>query len=252
MSAPRILTIDIETFPHLLYGWGLHDQHFALNQVKEAGRMACFAAKWRGQRQTIFHSVHAGTERQMIRAAHDLFSQADMVVGWNSDSFDIKWINGVFIKHGLSPPAPYKKVDLLKSARFHARIASNKLACWAEYLGLGKKLDTGGFDLWRECMDGDEKAWRKMERYNRQDTLLTEKVYEKLAGMGWVKNQPNMQVITGAVCCTNPDCGSHRLQARGFTASITRRYQRWQCQDCGTWMQSTKCEPDSAKLKAIA
>ena len=175
-----------------------------------------------------------------------------MVVGWNSDSFDIKWLNGQFIKHGMRQPSPYKKVDLLKSVRAHTRVASNKLNYWAQYLGLGRKVDTGGFDLWRECMEGDDKAWRTMERYNRFDTKLTEQVYDKLAGIGWVKNQPNMQLLTGETCCTNPACGSHRLQARGYTVSLTRRYQRWQCQDCGTWMQSTTCEPGNAKLKAAA
>lgn len=247
----RILTIDIETFPHLVYAWGLHDQHIAINQIKKPGTIASFAAKWHDERRSVFHSVHGGTERQMIKAAHSLLDEADMVIGWNSDSFDIKWFNGQFIKHGLSLPAPYKKVDLLKSVRAHAKVASNKLNYWAEFLGLGKKVDTGGFGLWADCMDGDDKAWRKMERYNRHDTILTEKVYDKLASKGWIKNQPNFQLLTGEMCCTNPACGSHRLQARGYTHSITRRYQRWQCQDCGQWSQSTTSEPGGAKIKAI-
>lgn len=248
----RILTIDIETFPHLVWTWGLHNQFVAINQIKTPGVIASFAAKWHDERGIHFHSVHSGTERQMLRAAHDLLSEADIVIGWNSDSFDIKWINGQFMKLGMRPPAPYKKVDLLKSCRANARVASNKLNYWAQFLGLGKKVDTGGFDLWRECMEGDDKAWRKMERYNRYDTRLTEQVYNKLSGLGWVKNQPNNQLLTGETCCINPSCGSHRLQARGFHQSITRRYQRWQCQDCGTWMQLVVSEPGSAKLKQVA
>ena len=252
---PRILTIDIETRPHTVYAWGLHDQHVAINQIVEPGVILCFAAKWHDERGVMFHSSEGGKELRMLKAAHKLLTEADIVVGWNSDSFDLKWLNGQFVKHGLLPPEPYKKVDLLKTARAQFKVASNKLDYWAQYLGLGKKADTGGFDLWRGCMDGDPKAWRTMERYNRQDVRLTEKVYDRLGS--WIKNHPNMALYTGTVCC--PKCGGERLQRRQAFHTTTRSYAKFQCVTrlptggiCGAWFRSTLCEPGSLKLTAVA
>ncbi|HZF98265.1 MAG TPA: ribonuclease H-like domain-containing protein [Pseudoxanthomonas sp.] len=228
----RILTIDIETLPHLVWAWGLHDQNISLNQIDEAGTIACFAAKWHGEKAVEFASVHEGTERAMLRKAHDLLSEADAVVGWNSASFDIKWLQGQFVKHKLPPPRPFKQIDLLRTARSKFKAASNKLDYWARFLGIGAKEQTGGFDLWKACMAGDEKAWKTMRRYNIQDVRLTEQVYDRLRP--WVTNHPNIGVIDGAHCC--PKCSSEKLQYRGHYVTRHKRYPQLQCRSCFAWL----------------
>ena len=47
----RLLTIDIETLPHEVYAWGLHDQHVAINQMVNvlAGPDATARAKMQAQ-----------------------------------------------------------------------------------------------------------------------------------------------------------------------------------------------------------
>lgn len=245
----RLLTIDIETRPITAYTWGIRDQNIGINQILDAGGILCFAAKFHGERKVHFSAEWEDGERKMLRKARDLLDEADAVLGWNSDRFDTRWLNGQFAKHGMNRPSPYTKVDVMKSARHFLCLPSYKLDFVAQFLGVGQKVRTGGFDLWTDVLNGDAKARALMRRYNIADTKLTEAVFDRLRQNGWVKGLPNHAIDGGHVC---PHCGSDRLQARGFNHSKTRRYQRWQCRECHGWSQSTASEPGGAKLKAVA
>jgi hypothetical protein len=149
----------------------------------------------------------------------------------------------------MARPSPFAKVDLMKSARHYLYLPSYKLDFVAQFLGVGKKVKTGGFELWTDVLAGCPKAQALMRRYNIADTKLTEAVFDTLSAKGWVKGLPNYAIDGGHAC---PHCGSERLQARGYSHSKTRRYQRFQCRDCHSWSQAVMCEPGGAKVKAIA
>jgi len=102
--------------------------------------------------------------------------------------------------------------------------------------------------LWVKCMAGDPVAWKKMERYNKQDVVLLEKVYDKL--LPWIKSHPNHNLYDDVEHCC-PNCGSGKLHRRGVARSIGGVYQRFQCTDCGSWSQGTKSEK-SVTVKGIA
>lgn len=245
----RLLTFDIETMPLENRTFGLWNQNIGINQIQQNDWMACFAAKFHGERKVHFYSVWDHGARAMALALHKLLDEADAVMGWNSDKFDLRWANRVFIESRKAPPSPYTKVDLMRSVKRQVYLPSYKLDFVARWLGLGGKLRTGGFDLWRDVLDECPKAQNLMRRYNIRDTRLTESVFDVLREKGWIKGLPNHAIDGGHVC---PSCGSDKLQARGFQTSKTRRYQRWQCKGCGAWSQSVKCEPGSARLKAVA
>ena len=228
----RLLTVDIETFPHEGYFWGMFDQNISLDMLKKAGTIACWAAKWHGDKSVHFASVHEGTERAMLRKAHDLLDEADAVISWNGTPFDVKWLQGQILKHRLPPPRPFKQIDLLRTWRQQFRTASNKLDYAAGFLGIGQKVKTGGFGLWRDCMAGDDKAWDRMRRYNIGDVRLTEAVYDVIRP--WIKNHPNAGVFAGRHCC--PKCESAHVQARGYYVTRDRRYPQFQCRTCFTWL----------------
>jgi len=86
--------------------------------------------------------------------------------------------------------------------------------------------------LWIECMSKNPKAWKLMKKYNCNDVILTEQVYEKLKG--WIQVHPNHNVFstTGAVCM---NCGSHKLHKRGTSRTLAKTFVRVQCQSCGKW-----------------
>lgn len=247
----RLLTLDVETRPIEARVWGLWGVNVGINQITDAGGLLTFAAKFHGERKVHFHSLWGDGEKGMARALYRLLDECDALAGWNSDKFDIRWIQAQLLRNGLSKPSPYAKVDLMKSVKRQAYLPSYKLDFVADWLGVGRKLRTGGFDLWSDVLAGNEKARAKMRRYNIRDVTLTEQVFDRLNERGWVLGLPNAS-IEGGLCCSNPMCQSENLIRRGYATTKTRRYARYQCRDCGSWCQSVHSEPGSAKVKAVA
>lgn len=237
----RILLLDIETAPITCHAWGLWDQRIGLNQVLEPGHTLCWAAKWLGDKKVMFNSVYASSPESMLDDIHDLLDAADVVIHYNGTKFDIPTLHKEFLVHNMEPPAPFKQVDLLKVVRKQFKFPSNKLDFVSQALGLGSKHKHKGHELWVGCMNDDEASWRTMERYNKQDVILLEKLYKRL--LPWIHNHPSVPVQNHAVdapAC--PTCGSENVQRRGTSVTKTQRYRRYQCQECGTWSRSVICE----------
>lgn len=236
----RILHLDIETSPNTAHVWGLWQQNVSIKQLMESSYTLCWAAKWHGQRGVIFNSIYESSEEDMLGELWHLLNDADVVVHYNGSKFDIPTINKEFLLKGYSPPSPYKQIDLLKITRKMFKFPSNKLDYVANALGLGEKLPHIGHELWIKCMNNDSAAWRKMEKYNKRDVELLEKLYNEL--LPWIATHPNYALYGNAdrPVCTN--CGSTHVQSRGVGVAGTQRYKRFQCTDCSTWMRSRYTE----------
>jgi len=195
----------------------------------------CYSAKWLGEKDIYFDSVYQSTSQSMLEGIHGLLEDADAVVHYNGTKFDIPTLNKEFLLYGMTPPAPYKQIDLLRVAKNQFRFPSNKLDYVAQALGPGKKTKHIGHELWIQCMANNKEAWIMMEEYNRNDVVLLEKVYEKLKP--WIKHHANHGVYEDGLCCTN--CASINFQRRGWSYTQAHKYQRYQCVDCGTWFKAS-------------
>lgn len=235
----RILFLDIETAPHKVYCWALFDQNIAINQIVESGYTLCWAAKWHGQRKLMFDSIRRSGARRMVKRIYNLINEADALVHYNGLKFDIPTLNQEFIQQGLTPPAPSYQIDLYQTAKRKFRLASNKLDFVAQTLKLGRKLPNKGMELWRGCMDGDAASWATMERYNKQDVRLLERVYTKL--LPWIPRHPNLGNFAGRAD-TCPHCGGHHMRSEGMRFADQRMYRRLHCMDCGGWAKSPVSE----------
>jgi DNA polymerase elongation subunit (family B) len=228
----RVLLLDTETSPNTGYVWGLFDQTISLSQLIDTSGLLCWSAKWLGEESGYFSSIYKHPKKKMLKGIHDLMSEADVVVTYNGNRFDIPVLNKEFLLAGMMPPPPYKSVDVYQTIKRRFRFASNKMDHISEQLGLGQKHKTD-FKLWIDCMNKDAAAWEKMEAYNIQDTILLEKIYLKT--LPWMRTHPNRSVYSETACCTN--CGSKNYQARGTAVTLARKYVRFQCKDCGTWFR---------------
>lgn len=231
----KILHIDIETAPHKVYAWGLWKQDIHIDNIVEPGYTLCFAAKWHKEPGMIFKSVYHDGEEDMIKTAHELIEEADAVVHYNGSRFDMPVLNQEFLHHGYQPPSPVKQIDLLHTARKQFKLPSNKLDYVARFLGIEGKIKHKGMQLWLDCMDDDDASWNIMKRYNIQDVRLLEKVYVHL--MPWIKNHPNVALYNDKSRPQCVNCGSHKLQKRGYERTKTQLYQRYQCVSCGKWQR---------------
>ena len=237
----KILHIDIETSPNVADVWGLFKQNISLSQLRESSRMICFAAKWHGEAETKFYSEFSMPYRDMVAVAHNLMNEADAIVHYNGDAFDVPNLNKQFILHGFTPPAPSRHIDLYKVVRRKFRFTSNKLAYVSKELGLSGKVEHEGHTLWVRCMAGDADAWKMMETYNIQDVDLLEELYDIL--LPWIDNHPNRALYDEdgqeyEPSC--PNCASPDLRREGYALTRLGKYQRFRCRDCGKWTRSTK------------
>lgn len=236
MDSPfRVAFIDIETAPNLGYTWAKWEQN-VISFAKEWFILS-FAVKWAGEKQTTTYGLpdfpgykrNPTDDARLTKKLWEVLDEADLVVAHNGDKFDLRKANARFLAHKLPPPSPYKTVDTLKLARKYFSLNSNKLDDVANTLGVGRKAETGGFQLWLDCMAGKPAAWKKMLHYNAQDVILLEKVYEKLRP--WHATHPR---INGYYNCRV--CGSDKLQSRGRVMTSTKGSQtRFQCQSCAAW-----------------
>lgn len=229
---PKVLFIDIETRPHLGYVWSLWQQNVGINQLAEVGEVICYGAKWLGNKKVHFQSVHHDGKEAMLRGIHELIDEADFVVGWNSKSFDMKHLKREWLLMGLTPPSSWKDIDLMLTVRKEFKMASNKLDFVSQQLEVGAKVQHEGFQLWLDCMAGDESAWRKMKKYQIQDVLLLEPLYERLKP--WIANHPNVNLYDNSDGC--PSCGSTNIERRGFDYTSVSKFQRYRC-ECGKWFR---------------
>lgn len=244
----KILVLDIESKPHLVYTWGLWDQNVGLTQIVEDGGMICFAAKWLGESETMFYSEYEHGQAAMRREAHRLLSEADIVVTYNGDRYDIKRLNNEFLLAGMTPPKPYRSIDLFKINKAQFDLPSRKLDFIVQRTGLGQKLAHTGFELWVGCMNGDADAWKLMEEYNREDVRITESLYVKL--LPWLKSVPHIGMFAGDghVC---PYCGSDALTEDGETHTQVQTYALFQCNGCGGWSRGTKTRGISQQTRIV-
>lgn len=237
-KSPRILIIDIETSPLISYTWALFDQNVNLNQVLKDWNILSYAAKFLDedkiyyQDQSNAKDIH--NDKKLLESIWKLLDSADIVIGQNSVAFDVKKIKARMIIHGMKPPSSFKQIDTMLLAKKYFNFTSNKLEYLSNKLCTKyKKLTHGkfsGFELWKECLKGNKKAWAEMKTYNIHDVLATEELYLKLQPYDNSFN-PNLYTDELTMKCA---CGSTRFKKNGYKYTSTGKFQRHVCLDCGS------------------
>ena len=234
----KILYYDIGTAPNLSYVWGQFEQNVI--EHEREWYLLCVSYRWEHENKTHVTSLvdfpkdykaNPENDYNVVKKLWDLLDEADIVIAHNGDKFDMRKANARFVAHGLGPVSPVKQIDTLKVARRYFMFNSNKLDHLGAHLGLGRKVNTGGFETWAGCMRGDIKFWKLMIKYAKQDVDLLRRVYLKIRP--WMTNHPNLNVYSASSGC--PTCGSSKVQRRGKRRTQTMIYQQYQCMSCLSW-----------------
>ncbi len=238
MGSPKILLFDVETSPSIAYIWRLWEEVTSMSMVADDWYVLCWSAKWLGEKEIMSSSIKRKGEndKRVMQDLWKLLDEADIIVAHNAVKFDCRKANTRFLMHNLTPPSPSIVIDTLKVVKNKFMFTSNKLGDLGKFLKVGEKMDTGGIDLWKRCMNGEKKALKKMVLYCKQDVKLLEKIYLKLRP--YISNHPNLGVLSNDFIC--PECGSYNVQKRGYAVTSACKYQRFQCQDCAGWSKGRK------------
>lgn len=237
VGGPRILILDIENSPSRAYVWQRWKNNVGQNQVISEAYLLTYAAKWLGEDLVISgridQQLDEGFEddKRIVEELANLLNQADIVVAHNGKKHDFSLINTRMLFHGMTPPSPYRMLDTLELAKQVFKFPSNSLDSICAYLGLSRKIDTGGFELWSRCMDGDDEAFEEMLEYNIQDVFILEEAYLKLRA--WWPKHPSVAPYYNDGKAHCPCCGSTSIVEDSMAYTNLSQFASYVCSDCG-------------------
>lgn len=259
--SPKMLVFDIENAPFLTWNWGLWQQNAI--DVEQDWYLLSFAYAWYDLRtdrigKTDFVSIFQDpsfkpdttNDHWVIERLWRLLDEADIVIGQNSKSFDVKKFNARAIIHGYRPPQPFQQIDTKRAASEVGNFGSNSLKHLARQLEISLKEENRGWPLWRECMRGEKKAWKEMESYNRADVVATAELYSRLRPWMTARQHPNLGLYiaaNGKVCtnCANKEKeeGGKGFQYRGYKVTNASRFPQVLCLNCGKYSREYRRVP---------
>src|SRR5216684_4613408 len=93
MFKQRVLVLDIETSPLLVYVWNLKDQYVGLNQVVQDWHIMAWSAKWLNEPASSIQyydqkNLKIGDDLPILRPLWQLLDKADIVITQNGKAFD--------------------------------------------------------------------------------------------------------------------------------------------------------------------
>jgi len=224
--------LDIETSPNIVSSWrvGFKINLTPDNIIKER-EIICVCWKWAGKKEV--HSLDWGSkmnDKSLLKKFIKELDKADVAIGHNGDKFDIKWLKTRILHHGLDPITNIQTIDTLKLARNNFYLNSNRLDYIARFLGVGSKMETGGFSLWKDACNGSKKALNKMVKYCKQDVIILEKVFDKIKAHS--NNMPvHMGVINNDSRLDCPQCSGKAI-FYGYTTTRAGKYRKRKCTKC--------------------
>lgn len=242
--APKVLLFDCETSLQPVAVFSLANQDWINPEnILSERHLVSVCWKWLGE-----HKVHSVSllddpkrfakdphdDKHICKVFHAVMSEADCLVGHNSDSFDIKYLKTRMLIHGMPALPPVTTMDTYKVLKQQFMLNSNKLDYAGHVLGLGRKKSTPK-GLWLDVLRGDKAAIRTMVLYNIRDVQLLEDVFKKL--QPYIPNHMSRELFGGTGC---PVCGSTKIQSRGTHYAISKAYQRFQCSSCSKWFREYK------------
>lgn len=254
----KILLIDIETLPLRGFAWGLIKQNIGINQIISTTKMLSWSAKWLFEEE-IYSDILtpeeciAQNDKRICQSIWKFMDDADIIIAHNGQKFDIPKINYRFVVNELPPPSYYRVIDTLKPFQKGGRLFpdSGRLNHLCAELGIGEKIDTGGFELWEKCFYGDQEALNEMLVYNKHDVFLLEGLYLKVRS--WINSHPNVGLFIGDNVSSCGICGSSDIEwldGHPYQTAVGL-YSTFRCNDCKSLGKSRETELSLQKRKSL-
>jgi uncharacterized protein YprB with RNaseH-like and TPR domain len=241
----NMIFFDLETSPCISYNFQHRDVFIRPeHKIKESHLLSISYAyndgEVQGYRMTP-EDVARGDDLTLVVNMIEAIEKADIMVGYNSKKFDIRYLNTRALYYGLKPITVTKHIDVYEQVRKSFSFPSKGMGAVSSYLGLEGKLANDGFDLWRRCMeyqnhDVCDKALQDMLTYNMQDIEATRDLYKKLNG--WMRQIPNVgtmkNIKSGVKTLRCSKCASDDvLPLDKLTYTNTKGWEMYRCNSCG-------------------
>lgn len=238
---PKVLIYDIETARVEARLWWAGKQYVNGNQVTSDPSIITIAWKWLGEDTVQYLKWDKNkSDKNLVIEFLKEYNQADMVIGYNNDRFDNKWINTRALKYGLEVNTFVKSFDIMKQSKRLFRLPSYSMNYLAKFLGVQTKLQHSGLAMWDAIQYGKKKEAKKamklMIEYNVQDIIVTEQVYLRVRS--YMKSPIHLGTLLGKSKSSCPVCGGNDI--KHIKTSTTA---------AGSIQHVMKCKADKVKYK---
>ena len=252
----RILILDVErldgiTTQHWWDRADLKQRYIHHETVTREPRTTVVCAKWYDQPDVMRYAEwDKGGRHRLLKAAHRLLSEADIVVGHNLDNSDIPWLKGdLFVprighryKPSFKPIPPFKTVDTLKVLRtqFKSGMPFKSLDAACKIAGIPSKTDHYDRHAMERAVAGSEDDQRRLVEYCAGDVVATQYLYDFLRPH--IKNHPALYVDGQSRLDTCRVCGRETKPIAKRYAADVFTYTMQKCVECG-WHGRISLEP---------
>lgn len=228
--------------PSRIIAWDLETTNLNANY----GYILCMGWKVIGEKKTHLikisdyplHQKQITNDREVIKKAREVLTDADGWVTWFGRYFDEPFLNSRLIEHKLNPLPPMSTknhVDGWAISRYKLKLNSNRLATVSSFLGVEEKTPISG-PHWVKAMAGNTKSLNYVYKHCTQDVIVLEQVYNRIKMLSSTHFNVNIpDGVTGNVC---PKCGvKGKMKPRGWSYASVNKKRRWQCgaSKCGGW-----------------
>ncbi len=239
----KVLTFDLETsYMKADMIWRCGEQYITHGQLVMGFhyvKVIVITYKWLHEKK-----VHALTWDKnqncdkIVEQFDKVLQQADIVIGQNHESFDLKHLNTQRMMNDLPPLEGWNKLteDTKKMIKRFFNLPSAALDYLSKHVIKTKgKIKMEGDD-WRDIQEGAPeiaaKKLKKMVSYGKKDVTDTEKVFLKV--FLYCKPKTNMATVVGKdLACMR--CGGMDLRTLRKSYSATQVFQQYRCVDCNLY-----------------
>lgn len=233
----KILIYDIETSRTKAWVWWTGKQYIGHNQLIEEPKIITVSWKWLGS-DNVEHLTwdKDHNDEDLMKEFLKHYNKADMVIGYNNDRFDNRWINARAMKYGLDVNTFVRSYDIMKEEKRVFRVPSYSMAYMAKYSNVVHKQGHEGLYMWDMIQTGtpeqQEEYLEKMVAYNIGDIAATEELYIRLRK--FFGHKVHFGVLHGGEKFSCPDNGSTNVELYKRTVTPAGTIQViMRCKDTG-------------------
>lgn len=230
---------DIETSPNVVLSWRCgYNLTITPESILEERKIICISWKWEDEDEVYNLTWNKFQEdKKMLKEFIKEMNKADEVVAHNGDRFDIKWLRTRAIFYGLDMTPKIISVDTLKEVKKLFNFNSNRLDYIAKFLNVGGKIETGGYQLWKDVvLDNNRLSLKKMVEYCDNDVVILEKVYKKL--LPYIEHKTHKAVVKGGEKFHCPECGNINTayqRRRVLKSGVIKHWLKCSDKECGKY-----------------
>lgn len=222
VNPSKVLIYDIETSRTKAWVWWTGKQYIGHHQLIEEPKIITISWKWLGSEEVQFLTWDENhSDEKLMEQFLKVYNRADMVIGYNNDRFDNRWINARAMKYGLEVNTFVRSYDIMKEEKKVFRVPSYSMAYMAKYANVAHKQGHEGLHMWDMIQTGTPEEQgeylEKMVTYNIGDIVATEELYIRLRK--YFGHRIHFGVLHGGEKFSCPDTGSTNVELYKRTAT---------------------------------